>query len=193
MKRIPKKSLLKEPQTITVKIDPDELKNGIVLPIINYEVVAKVEMQQVFTGMVTPVPKVLIDFLTKNELRVILLIMDETEKQGECRISSKEMGIRLNLSFVTITSTLYTLRKMGLLLESPNGKKGAGRYRKVNFTALQHLNDLLEGESPALYPRIRNATRKTDILHLSKDDIRNSYNHLVLPPDHDEAEEEEYD
>ena len=80
-----------------------------------------------------------------------------------------------------------------MLQEAPNGHRGAGRIRKLNYTAIQHLNDLVEGEDSGIYTRIRTATRKTSIMSLTKDDIKNAYDNHVLEPGHDLAEEEEYD
>lgn len=193
MKRIPQKAILTKPEPIIIKIDPKQLKTGIVLPKVKYQVLASVENEQVFNGMVLPIPKVLIYYLTHNELMIVSTILEETNEYGECASSVKELATKIKISIPTVSSCLYSLRKVGLLQEAPNGQRGAGRIRKLNYTAIQHLNDLVEGEDSGIYTRIRKATRKTSIMSLTKDDIKNAYDNHVLEPDHDPAEEEEYD
>lgn len=193
MKKIPQKAKLDKPQPIVIEIDPSQLKSGIVFPKVQYQVMATVEHEEVFNGMVIPIPKVLLYYLTHNELMVISTILEDTIANGECSLTVRDLATKLKISTPTLSNTLYGLRKAGLLLEAPNGKRGAGRIRKLNFKAVQHLNDLVEGENPGIYTRIRKATRKIDITHLSKEDIEKSYDNKVLAPDHDPAEEEEYD
>nr|DAP29228.1 MAG TPA: Transcriptional regulator, MarR/EmrR family, emrR, transcriptional regulator, DNA-binding [Bacteriophage sp.] len=193
MKRIPQKAILAKPEPIIIKIDPKQLKTGIVLPKVKYQVLASVENELVFNGMVLPIPKVLIYYLTHNELMIVSTILEETNEYGECASSVKELATKIKISTPTVSSCLYSLRKVGLLQEAPNGQRGAGRIRKLNYTAIQHLNDLVEGEDSGIYTRIRKATRKTNIMNLTKDDIKNAYDNHVLEPGHDLAEEEEYD
>lgn len=193
MRRIPQKAKLPKQELITVNIDPKDLNNGIVIPKVKYQVLATVENEQVFTGMVLPIPKILLYFLAHNELLIISAIIEDTNEYGESSLTVKGLATKLNLSTPTVSATLYSLRKIGLLLEAPNGKRGAGRIRKINYETVQHLNDLVEGEDSGIYTRIRRATRKSDIMNLTKGDIKSAYDNKVLEPGHDPAEEEEYD
>ena len=193
MKRIPEKAKFKDGEPIVIKINPSDLKNGIVIPKVTYEVTATVEQEEMFHGMVLPLPKALVYYLSHNELLIFSLIVEETNLNGECLLSVKEISDKLKISLPTISNTLYSLRKSGLLLEAPNGKKGAGRKRKINYQTVQHLNDLVEGEDSGIYVRIRKATRKQDINNITKEDIKAAYDNKVLEPGHDPAEEEEYD
>lgn len=193
MKRIPKKAILAKPEPITIKIDQKELRGQIILPKIRYEILATVESEQVFHGMVLPIPKVLVYYLTHNELMIVSTIIEESSEHGECSFSVKELAAKTKISIPTISACLYSLRKMGLLQEAPDGKRGAGRIRKLNYTSIQHLNDLVEGEDSGIYTRIRKATKKIDIMNLTKEDIKNAYDNLILEPGHDPVEEEEYD
>lgn len=193
MKRIPQRAILAKPEPINIKIDPKQLKTEIVLPKVKYQILAEVENEQVFHGMVLPVPKVLIYYLTHNELLIVSTILEETSEYGECASSIKELSTKIKVSIPTVSSCLYSLRKVGLLQEEPNGKRGGGRIRKLNYAAIQYLNDLVEGENPGIYARIRKATRKTCIMNLTKEDIKNAYDNHVLEPGHDPVEEEEYD
>lgn len=193
MKRIPNRATLPPPEPIVIKLDPKQLKGRIVLPKVKYEVIASVEADEVFNGMVIPLPKVLIYFLSKNELMLLSTIIEETNENGECALSVKDMAIKIKISIPTVSNCLYSLRKIGLLLETPDGKRGGGRIRKLNYPAIQHLNDLVADEDPGIYARIRKATRKINILNLTKDDVKGAYDTHVLEPDHDPAEEEEYD
>lgn len=192
MKKIPNRAKLPPPEPVVIKLDPKLLRGGIVLPKVKYEILATVETEEVFDGMVIPMPKVLIYFLSKNELMVVSTIMEEANENGECALSVQELAIKMRLSVPTLSNCLYSLRKIGLLLETPNGKRGGGRIRQLNYPAIQHLNDLVEEEDPGIYARIRKATRKINILNLTKDDVKNAYDTHVLEPGHDPAEEEEY-
>lgn len=193
MRHAPQKSQLSKPEPIIIKINPSELKNGIVLPQVKYEVLATVEEKQVFHGMVLPIPRVLLYYLKHHELMVVSKIIEETNETGTCALTVKELSAKLKISVPSLSNCLYSLRRVGLLLEEPNGKRGAGKLRKLNYDTIQHLNDLVEGEDPGIYTRIRTATRKADISHLNKKDVHNAYDNKVLAPDHDPAEEEEYD
>ena len=180
-------------EPIIVKINPKELRNGIVMPKIKYEIVATIEHEEAFSGMVLPIPKVLIYFLNNNELKVVSTIIEETNETGECALTVREIAIKMQLSPPTVSGALYSLRKMGLLVEISNGERGNGKIRTLNYATVQHLNDLVEGEDPGIYSRIRKATRKTVILNLTREDVVKAYDRYVLPPDHDPEEEEEYD
>ncbi len=192
MKKIPNRTKLPPPEPVVIKLDPKLLRGGIVLPKVKYEILATVETEEVFDGMVIPMPKVLIYFLSKNELMVVSTIMEEANENGECALSVQELAVKMRLSVPTLSNCLYSLRKIGLLLETPNGKRGGGRIRQLNYPAIQHLNDLVEEEDPGIYARIRKATRKINILNLTKDDVKSAYDTHVLEPGHDPAEEEEY-
>ena len=193
MKHIPKKAKLDKPKPIAIQLDPGQLKTGIALPKITYQILASVEEEEVYRGMVLPLPRVLVYYLTHNELLVVATIFEQTRDFGECALTVRELSARLKLSPPTLSNVLYSLRKMGLLQEMPDGKRGAGRIRKLNYMAIQHLNDLCEGEDSGVYTRIRQATRKKDIMNLTKEDIKQAYDNKVLEPGHDPAEEEEYD
>ena len=192
MKKIPNRAKLPPPEPVVIKLDPKLLRGGIVLPKVKYEILATIETEEVFDGMVIPMPKVLIYFLSKNELMVVSTIMEEVNENGECALSVQELAIKMRLSIPTLSNCLYSLRKIGLLLETPNGKRGGGRIRQLNYPAIQHLNDLVEEEDPGIYARIRKATRKINILNLTKEDVKSAYDTHVLEPGHDPAEEEEY-
>jgi len=116
--------MLPPPEPIVIKLDPKQLRGGIVLPKVKYQVLATVETEEVFNGMVIPMPKVLIYFLNKNELMVVSTIMEEANENGDCALSVKELAIKMKLSIPTVSDSLYSLRHIGLLLETPNGKRG---------------------------------------------------------------------
>ena len=84
MKKIPNRAKLPPPEPVVIKLDPKLLRGGIVLPKVKYEILATVETEEVFDGMVIPMPKVLIYFLSKNELMVVSTIMEEVIENGEC-------------------------------------------------------------------------------------------------------------
>lgn len=168
-------------------------EQSIVMPKIEYEVVTYIGSETVFKGMVLPIPRVLLYFLNKAELMVMTVILEDTIQHKDCYLTVKEFAIRLKMSVPAVSNALYQLRKRGLLMERGNGKRGNGRLRVLNYKTIQYLNDLVEGEDPGVYTRIRKATIKTEISNLTKADIALSYDGRVLPANHDPAEEEEYD
>lgn len=193
MKKPPQRTQLEKAKPIVIKIDPMAMRNGISLPKIKYELLTTAETEEVFHGIVLPIPRVLMYFLNYHELLVMSTILEETYQNGECSLRVSEIGLKTRLCSQTVSTALHGLRKIGLLLEQPDGKSGVGKIRKLDYKAIQHLNDLLEDENPDVYSKIRKATRKTNINNLTKEDILEAYDHKVLPPDHDPAEEEEYD
>lgn len=193
VKETPVRQIADRYDPITIKINPRELRSSIVIPEVRYEIVPVLDNVEVFRGMVIPIPKILIFFLNQNELMVMALIIEETNLHGECKLSTQQIADRIKRTKDRVYKSLYTLRKLGLLIEWPNGKKGNSRNRVVNFDTLQHLNDLVEGEDMGVYARIRKKTRKVNIMRLTKEDIKSAYDHRVLDPDHDPVEEEEYD
>lgn len=194
MKRKIQKSQLPAPEPIIFKIDPTQCSNGIILPKVKYQLVASIEEEQAFHGMVLPLPKVLVYFLTHTELMIVATIIEDTNNTGTCSLTVREFAKRIMVSIPTLSNALYSLRRRGLLLEVPNGKRGAGKLRIINYDTVQYLNDLVKDEDTGVFIRIRRATRrKIDINHLTKADIKKAYDNIVLEPGHDPAEEEEYD
>lgn len=193
MRNLPKKSQESRPDPIVIKIDPMQLRAGILFPEIKYEVIGTCDFSQAFHGMVLPMPKVLLYYLNSKELPIVATIMEETNVHGQCIIKTKEICTRLKMAYMNVANALNSLRMAGLLVEGPRPKANEGRLRRINYKAVQHLNDLVEGEDPGIYARIRKATRKMDIMSMTKADILGAYDNHVLPPGHDPAEEEEYD
>lgn len=193
MKRIPKRSQLPKPDPIIISIDPTASKSQIVIPKVTYQIVTNVVAKSVFNGGILPLPRVLVYFLNHNELLVVSTIFEESGPDGECALTVKQIAKRLQLSTPSVSAALYNLRKIGVLLEVPNGKRGSGKNRMLNYKAIQHLDNLLENEAVGVYPRVRTATRKTNILNLTKADIKNAYDNQVANPEYGPEEEEEYD
>lgn len=193
MKKIINRAKLPPPETVVIKVDPRDIANNLVFPKIKYEISASVECETVFTGRILPIPKVLLFYLTHKELLIFVTIMEEVNKNGECELSVKEMAKKTKISIPTLSTCLYNMRKVGLLLERPNGHRGSGRIRRINYQTVQHLNDLVEGEDLGVYVRIRKATRKTVIDNLTKSDIKGAYDNFVINPEDDPIEAEEYD
>lgn len=186
--------LLLTDKQITVRIDPATLKSGLILPKIMYQIVATVEQEEVYNGMTIPIPHVLFYFLHHKELQVVGVIIEQTILTGSCKLTIKDFAYRLSVNPVTVCNALYNLRKMNLLIEIADGKRGAGKVRKINFEAIQHLNNLVEGEDFNLLSRVRRKLgNKKNVTKINLADLEKVYNHKILPPEHDPEEEEEYD
>lgn len=163
---------------------------GISIPKIKYRVIAEAEDEEVFKGMVVPLPTVLIHFLMSNELKIVSAIIEDSIAEGDCALTYKELKLRLNISVPSIASAMKRLRLMGIVSE---GHTKTTRVRHIDYKVVQHLNDLVEGEAPGVMERIRNITRKHRIIDIKKADILKAYDERLLPPDHDPEEEEIYD
>lgn len=193
MKKILNIDEVKLEKKVRITISPRELRSKLMIPKVQYYIAAEAKVDAVFSGMVMPIPKVLIYYLHSTELMILTLIMEECNDTGYCYFTNPEMSVRLGLSPVSIGIGLQSLRKMGLLAERPNGSQGAGRARRINYDTVQYLNDLMEGENPGVLVRVRKRFSRRSILKITKADIKNAYNNKLLDPDHDPAEEEEYD
>ena len=180
-------------EPIVIHVNPRDIEGCLQIPKITYRVMRTMKPENVFTGMIIPMPRVLIYYLNHTELMIMSAILEDTLEFGECNATITEFATKYKMAVPTISNALYSLRLAGLIVETPNGRKGCGRNRKINFKAIQHLNDLVLGENPDVYYRIRKATRKRAIINLTKKDIHNAYDNKILAPDHDPAEEEEYD
>ena len=88
MKKIPNRAKLPPPEPVVIKLDPKLLRGGIVLPKVKYEILATVETEEVFDGMVIPMPKVLIYFLSKNELRRLC----QHHHEGPCKTDGSPLS-----------------------------------------------------------------------------------------------------
>lgn len=193
MKKVYRRLPKAKPDPVSIKFKAGEVKKEtLVMPEISYQVIANTEMKAVFTGDITPLPTTLIFYLNHAELMIVATIMSETTTNGECNLNIREMARRIYASEVTVCNAISALRKSGLLLEKKSGVRNS-KSRIINYEALQHLNDVLEGENPGIYARIRGKLRKKNIFNITKEDVMNAYDNKILPPDHDPMEEEEYD
>lgn len=189
----PAKSKIQPPKPFYCKIDPRDKCAPVMIPKIEYQYVAVMNPEVVFRGNVVVIPKCALFFLTDKELKLFVTIMEREREIGECDYTVSDFAKMLQISTSTASTLLYKLRKFGLLLEKQDNRKGNGRLRKINYKALQRLNDLFDGEDIALYHKFRSICTKFDIANMTKKDIENVYGDAVLHPDHDPEEEEEYD
>lgn len=175
----------------SVKVVPGKVQlTDLKVPDIEYKVVAQSVLKTAFTGNVTPIPTVLIFYLNPDELLVAATIIQETMENGVCSLRKKAMGIRLKLTLRTITEALYHLKKMGIVRQMGRG----WNYRwAIDYSAVQHLNDLLVNEDRGIYRRLRGKCKLKNIKNINKDDLGKAYDRYVLPPNHDIEDEEEYD
>lgn len=192
MKRIPQKAVIPPAKPIVITVDSEQLTTEMILPKVSYEVHLKIKNESVFNGVVLPFPKVLLFLLSQSELIVMSALLDETHSSGRCVLTTKELVARTNLTAATISGVLSDLRKLGLLLEAKTSLRKHGRERKINFKIIQHLDDLLRNESTGIYSKIRALAKSKNIENITKDDVKKLYNHIILEPEHDISEEEEY-
>lgn len=165
-------------------------KQAIEAPTYKYEVVAQPILKTVFTGHVMAVPTVLMFFLRPSELKIAAIIIQENMESGDCVLTSKQFAIRLCTTCKNVYATMYTLRKLGVIYE----KRFCNVvHRAVDFSAVQHLNDLIEIEDRGIYTRLRHKTKLKNIKNITREDVQKCYDQYVLAVDHDIEEEEEYD
>lgn len=193
MNKVPIRAQIPKNEIIDIRLNTKDLYGVLSTPKVRYEVMAIVEEEKVFTGDVVPVPRFMIYYLNKNELLVAISIMEDVRNYGECWMTYRNFAKRLKISITAFSNSLKNLRRLGIVKESAGRFRSRGVKLEVDYAALQHLNDLVEGENPDVFELIRKISRKTVIKNISKADILKAYNNNILPPDHDPAEEEEYD
>ena len=164
---------------------------GIEIPQIDYKVIADVTMRRAFTGRVTPIPTVLIHYLRSIELKLVAIIIEETIRTGECKLTNEEISLRLKCTVPTVYETKHKLNKMGLIQSERWGDRRMRLY--INWDAVNNLEKLTDGEPQAIMSNIRHASKTIRIEKLTRKDVEKSYSEKVLPPDHDPREEEIYD
>lgn len=175
----------------SIKVIPGRIqKTDIKIPTYEYKVVAQPILKTAFTGHVTPLPTVLLFYLYLNELRVVGTIIQETLENGACLLTMKQFQIRLKMLKHTLADTLHHLRKLGIIYEE---RKGWKVKRAIDYSAVQHLNDILANEDRGIYTRLRRVCKLKNIKHINEHDLERSYDKYVLPVDHDIEEEEEYE
>lgn len=164
------------------------------MPKINYQVTTFVETEEVFHGMTLPVPRVLLYYLKHSELLVLMVILEETCANGICKLTIADMARRLHSCYHSIGYTLHQLDKQGLIITSSRQTRLGRKIRSIDYKTVQHLNDLVEGEDPAVFSKIRSVLKqKFKIRNITREDIEKTYDTRILPPEHDPEEEEEYD
>lgn len=184
----------KIPKRITrVVVDTSQTisQMGIEIPQIDYKVIADVTMKEKFVGRVTPVPTVLIHYLRSVELKLIAIIIEETIKTGECKLTNDEFSQRLSCTIPTVYETKHKLKKMGLIQVEKWTDMRLRYY--INWDAVNNLEKLTKDEPSAIMTFIRDASKTIRIEKLTRKDVEKSYTEKVLPPDHDPREEEMYD
>jgi hypothetical protein len=186
--------MVKKKQRIT-KVVVDTSKTisqlGIQIPRIDYKVIADVTMQTAFNGMITPIPTVLIHHLRPLELLFVAVVIEDTIEHGECFLKHQDFADRMGVALPTVSATKSRLKKMEVITIE---KRADSRYIcKINWDAVNNLDQLMQKEPRAIMARVRNTSRKRKISNMTRSDIESAYTERVLPPDHDPREEETYD
>ena len=160
--------------------------NEIRIPKIRYKQVAYVdEANSVFNGDVTPIPSVLIEYLSKTELQTFAVIIKQIREHGYCIMRLETMATYLGLSRVSLANTISKLKSMGILSYDQYGKR---KKRIVNFDTIQKLHDVLRDRKPGAAAALRKRVKIKNINNLSDMDIKFLDNNFSW---HDDPEEEE--
>lgn len=186
--------MVKKKQRVTkVVVDTSQTISqlGIQIPKIDYKVIADVTMQAAFSGMITPVPTVLIHHLKPLELLLVSVIIEETIEKGECNISQDELALRMGVSTNTVALTRSSLKKHDIITFERK-RTSPSRYH-INWEAVNNLDKLMRDQPRAIMARVRNTSKKRKISNMNQEDIDRAYNEKILPPNHDPREEEMYD
>lgn len=125
-----------------------------------YYVDVAIYQEQKFIGDLTSIPSVLIDYLNSSELKVFARIFRQIKTSDMCIIKRSSMALELGVSPVTITSTMNSLESMGFITQCYEGRR---KYKKINFDAIQYLNDLLKDRLPGAAHAFRKAMEDRDV------------------------------
>lgn len=140
------------------KIQLTDLPNEIAVPSVKYRLVPKIIKDVRFTGLCTPIPTVLIEYLDNSELKLFCVLLRMQREKGTCLAKLNELGEAVGLTHVSVSKILTRLCDMNLITQ----ELGYGRKRNkvINFKSLQSLADYLaemkEGAGCALRKKMKN-------------------------------------
>ena len=160
----------------------------VVMPKIQYKAVKYVDSEKKFEGEITPIPSVLIEYLDKVELKVFAHIMRQLRENGACIVRLQTMGTQMQLSNVTIANATSRLRQMGFIYYENAGHK---RNKKIDFDAIQSLNDLLKDMKPGAIIALRKRAKNKNVQHIPPTILE--YIQTNFAYNEDDVENEEYE
>lgn len=166
----------------------NELENEIVMPVA--DIAYTIRSSKVFTGDVTPIPNVLIEYFDKMELKAFSVIFRHQRKHGSCIVRQRVMAEYLGCSEVLVHHTIGRLESMGIVVKRKmyNNKK---RIEKViDFKSVQALNNFLDGKKPGAAAALRKMMGDRNVNDIPKD-VRKKME-TIYSWHNDPAEDEEY-
>lgn len=164
-----------------------EKANDIKIPQIKYKRVAYIESDKVFTGDITPIPSVLVDYLDKCELRIFAIVLRSIREKGFCIIRMEDIAKVLNISFVSASSAMTRLKKMGIIEYSSYGKR---KDKSINFATVQRLSEILQDKKLGAAAALRKKVNHSNINRLSQSAL--DYLEKNYSWNDDPLEDEEY-
>lgn len=157
------------------------------IPKVSYKQVACVEAaNKVFQGDITPIPSVLIEYLSKTELQTFAIILKQIREHGYCIMRIEGIASYIGVSRVSLANTMSRLKSMGLICYDNCGKR---RNRTINFDVIQKLNDLLKDRKPGATAALRKKVKTKNIEELSDSDIQLLDTNYTWHNNEDEDEE----
>ena len=141
-----------------------EGENEIQMPAIQYHKVATIESQQVFTGSITPIPSVLIEYLDKTELKVFSIVLKHQRENGVCYVRLPTIAAQLKMTPTSIFNATSRMKSMGILKYENKGRR---RNKMINFQAIQALNDLLLELKPGATINLRQKIKNKNVENIT--------------------------
>lgn len=164
-----------------------EKVDDIKIPQIKYRKVAYVDADKVFTGDITPIPSVLVDYLDKCELRIFAIILRSIRGKSFCITRVEDIAKALNISFVSASSALTRLKKMGIIEYASYGKR---KDKSINFDTVQKLHEILHDKKLGAASVLRKKVGSTNINKLPNSALE--YLERNFTWSNDPLEDEEY-
>lgn len=164
---------------------PDE----IAVPEISYKIVSEVDQQTQFKGPCVPIPVVLLEYLTKSELKLFSIILKTYRDTGRCTLRLVDFGKKMGVTPINISNMMGGLQRMGIISNTIG--YGRKRNKEIHFDAIQKLHDYLEDMKPGAPIALRAKMKQKDISNIPPSiDLYMQANYAYSD---DEVENEEYD
>ena len=116
-----------------------EGEGEVILPRVKYKTVLAIKEETVFTGRTMPVPMVLFEYLTGNEMKVFTIVLRHHREHGCCILKSTAMAKQLGITHISIANIFAKLKNMGLIYFEAVGKK---RNKLIDWDTIDVLDKM---------------------------------------------------
>lgn len=165
-----------------------EGEGEVILPRVKYKTVLAIKEETVFTGRTMPVPMVLFEYLTGNEMKVFTIVLRHHREHGCCILKSTAMAKQLGITHISIANIFAKLKNMGLIYFEAVGKK---RNKLIDWDTIDVLDKMSTKWKAGGVSALRKKMRDKNINRIVPDQYRDIRAQYEIS--NDPIENEEYD